>query len=154
MEKEIRFLYRGQLGAFINHVDMAEGGGFTKCPYYYIRIPYLLKWSKKGEGIKNESPNDEAILTRRKIVKCLLVCCLPPGNAPLNYKNHKYVIDNYWIKLLVCCSPASGQCTCKFSSLDGIIIWEGGNIIWVGGIAKNANTKNGKSVAKYWSTAY
>ena len=54
------------------------------------------------------------------------------GNAPANYKNFKYDIDmyiiyNYWIISLVCrwgdhqicCSPPSGQCTCKFSSLDG-----------------------------------
>ena len=27
-----------QKGAFINHVDMAGGGGFTKCPYYYISL--------------------------------------------------------------------------------------------------------------------
>ena len=28
---------------------MAGGGGFDKCPYYYILKPYLVKWSTKGE---------------------------------------------------------------------------------------------------------
>ena len=26
------------MGAFINHVDMAGGGGFTKYAYYYISL--------------------------------------------------------------------------------------------------------------------
>ena len=25
-------------GSFINHVDMAGGGGFAKCPYYYFKV--------------------------------------------------------------------------------------------------------------------
>ena len=43
------------LGSFINHVDMAGGRGFTKCPYHYIiGILHFIKWSTKGgEGVKN-----------------------------------------------------------------------------------------------------
>ena len=28
-------------GAFTNHVDMAKGKGFTKCPYYDITISHI-----------------------------------------------------------------------------------------------------------------
>ena len=36
------------MGAFINHVDMAGGGGFAKCPYYYISL--ISKIVPKGGG--------------------------------------------------------------------------------------------------------
>ena len=40
-------------GAFINNVDMAGGGRFTKCPYYYLHnIVY-----KGGEGRSKMSIN-------------------------------------------------------------------------------------------------
>ena len=42
-------------GAFINHVDMAGGEGFTKCPYFYIS--HIVKLSTKGEGVSNMSKN-------------------------------------------------------------------------------------------------
>ena len=29
-------IFKNCKGTFINHADMAGGGGFAKCPYYYI----------------------------------------------------------------------------------------------------------------------
>ena len=38
-----------QKGSFINHVDMAGGGRFANCPYYYISLMFV-KWSTiRGE---------------------------------------------------------------------------------------------------------
>ena len=34
-------LFQFSEGAFINHVDMAKGKGFTKCPYYDITISLI-----------------------------------------------------------------------------------------------------------------
>ena len=39
---EDRFRVPGPyMGGFINHVDMAGGNGFTKCPYYHISLSLI-----------------------------------------------------------------------------------------------------------------
>ena len=55
-------------GSFINHVDMAGGGGVYQLSIL-LHKPYLVKWSTKGEGGQTCSKNFPRGLWKTPILK-------------------------------------------------------------------------------------